>query len=267
LQKNNLQVLPYKGMALSEFAYEDVSDRQFGDIDILIHKKDFPKIKKALAQIDGLPAWELTAKQEKAVLKHYYEYPFLFKEPRILLEAHWDFMEYFFGFDLDPEDIWNRTVEIDLYGQKVSTLSAEDYLIFICAHGSKHFWSRLSWICDVAKVVENTGVEWGVMIRRASKLGSLRMVWLGLYLAREILNTEMPEDIDRRINGDEYAVVLGKEFKESTFANKKEPEEWTEMAKIHLLMRERLVTKIKYSYRLLKTKMIDKFFLPMGRPQ
>jgi hypothetical protein len=267
LQRHDLDFLSYKGMTLAQIAYGDISLRQFGDIDVLIQKEDFPQIKEILLNLGCRPFWKLTPKQERAVLKNYYEYPFIYSQSKTLIEVHWAFVEPFFSFDYDVKKIWKRTRQINICGKDVPTLPPEDYLIVLCSHGSKHFWKRLSWICDVGKLVENTEIDWDTVIKRATKLESLRMVWLGLYLAKEITNIELPDDITNQINADEYAVLLGEDFKKSVFAEEKEPEEWTEMAKIHLLMREKLRTKLKYTYRLFKTKLTDKLFMPMGRPQ
>ena len=197
LQEYNLPVIAYKGMALAEFAYKDTTLRQFGDIDLLIHKKDFSKVKEVLTQMDCKPVWELTEKQEKAVLKYYYEYPFFYGEVNTLVEVHWEFLESFFAFDIEIE----RRLESHLKqssptAERYETLSAEDYVLVLCTHGSKHFWYRLSWICDVAKLIENTDIDWDLVQKGSNKTGSLRMIRLGLYLVKEILKTELPGEYD-----------------------------------------------------------------------
>lgn len=267
LQENKIPVIAYKGIALAALAYNDISLRQFGDIDILIQKKDFYEVKELLLQIGCKPAWELNPKQEKAVLKYYYEYPFQYRENNTFIEVHWKFVEPFFPFELDYEAIWKRTRTIKLYGKNISTLSPEDYLIILCMHGSKHFWNRLSWICDIAKIIENTEVNWEIVIQRAIDVGTLRMVWLGLKCAREILNINLPERISEQIEAEQSIKPLNKRIINIIFGNEKEPSDWVEIARLHLQMRERKRDRIKYSKRLLMTKFIDSFFLPMGRPQ
>lgn len=267
LHNNQVPVIAYKGMVLAEFAYRDITLRQFGDIDLFIRKRDFFKAKDALIQIECKPAWTLTEPQENAVLKYYYEYPFYFGETKTLIELHWEFVESFFNFDFEFEEIWNRTASVELYGRSFQTLSAEDYLIILSAHGSKHFWKRLSWICDIARLIENQAIDWEAVRRRASRYGSLRMVWIGAYLVNKILGTALPDQIREKMLADTTAVRLGKLLIENLFEEEKEPSEWTEMARIHLLMREKIRTKLQYSQRLFTTKLVDKLFLPMGRPR
>ncbi len=266
LQKYELPVIAYKGMALAEFAYQDTTLRQFGDIDLFIRKNDFIEVKKRLLEIGCIEAWKLSKSQKKAVLKYYYEYPFFYGENKTLIEIHWEFVEPFFTFDYEIEEVWERIENVNLYGKDISTLSAEDYLIVLCSHGSKHFWKRLSWICDVARLIENKEIDWQIVIDRASKYSSLRMVWIGAYLANAIFRTELPEHIKIKMFEDKTSKLLSKMFIKNLFEEEKEPSEWKEMAKIHLLMRENLRTKLKYSYRLITTKTIDSLFMPMGRP-
>jgi hypothetical protein len=267
LQEHNLPVITYKGMALAEFAYKDTTLRQFGDIDLLIHKKDFPKVKEVFMQMGCKPVWELTEKQEKAVLKYYYEYPFFYGEVNTLVEVHWEFLESFFAFDIEMKDVWNRSQIVNHYGREIETLSAEDYLVFLCTHGSKHFWYRLSWICDVAKLIENTDIDWDLAQKIANKTGTLRMMRLGLYLAKELLKTELPKEIGEQVFNDSEALYLGKKIKDYLLGSEIEPTDWIEVAKLHLKMREKMSTKIKFSQRLFTTKLIDKLFMPMGRPR
>ncbi len=267
LQENNLDILSYKGMTLAQLAYKDISLRQFGDIDILIRKEDFPKVKKALLEIGCRSAWDATDKQEKAALKYYYEYPFTYGENNTLVEVHWKFIEPFFAFDYATEDIWERVQNVQICGRDVPTLASEDYLIVLSSHGSKHFFERFSWVCDIARLVENTEIDWDLMIERAKKVGALRMVWLGLWMARETLATKMPEEIYKQVSAEPEIQEIGKTFIENMFAESTEKQEWQEVAKIHMRMREKKKHKIIYYKRLLSTKVIDSLFMPMGRPQ
>lgn len=267
LQNNNFSVLSYKGMTLAKLAYKDVTLRQFTDIDLLVKKQEFKKIKELMLSNGCAPVWNMTEKQEKAVLKYDYEFPFYCGKNKTLVEVHWDFIEHFFAFDYDTQKIWKRTETVELYGKNIRTLSPVDYLIVLSSHGSKHFWKRLSWICDIDRLVENTEIDWDLAIKRASETESLRMVLLGLYLSEKLLKTDLPSNIKKKISADENVEFLGELFSESLFQIEKEPFDWKEMARKHLKMREKYKTKIKYAQRLLTVKLVDKLFMPMGRPR
>jgi hypothetical protein len=263
-KERNIEFLSYKGVTLAQLAYGDSSVRQFGDLDILVHKKDFPRIKTLILDNGGKASWRLSAKQEKAVLKHYYEFPFSFGTPPILLEVHWAFMESFFAFDYEIEEVFRRQQTIVVQGNEVQTLSNEDLLIFLCVHASKHFWKRLSWICDVAKLIEAQPIDWGLVTNLSEKFGCRRMLDLGLMLAKELLRVDLPADL--RLQTDSGLEWLAHQFQDQLFLGDEFSTE-RRRAAIHLKMRERWRDKVNYSRRLLTTKLVDSLFMPMSRPR
>ncbi len=265
-ETNNVEYLAYKGATLARLAYGDTALRRFGDLDVLIRKRDFPKVKKILLENGARPAWDLSAEQEKAVLKRYYEMPFLFGEEKIPLEVHWAFMELFFNFNPPVEQIFERRQFVSLHEKLIPTLANEDLLIFLCVHGSKHFWTRLSWICDVAMLVRNQPIDWQIVIERAAQIGCLRMLKLGVLLACDIFRVETPKIFAQKSEKfDAKTNFLVQKFKERTFENA--PLTESEQTIFHLRMRERMRDKFNYSRRRLTTKLVDSLFMPMGRPQ
>lgn len=264
-EEHNIEFLSYKGATLAQLAYNDSSLRQFGDLDILIHKKDFPKVKKFLLENGGKCAWNLSDKQEKAVLKHYYEFPFKFGKNPVLVEIHWAFMESFFGFDYKIEEVFRRSQMVSIHGRSLQTLSNEDLLIVLCVHGSKHFWKRLSWICDVGKLVQTQPIEWNNVIKLAKKSGCSRMLKLGLLLAKDLLEIDLPDEIQAQIENDKKIESLADMLKNQLFDDRFSAE--PVRTDIHLKMRERWRDKFTYSHRLFTTKLFDSLFMPMGRPR
>lgn len=260
--ENNIEYIAYKGIILAEIAYKNSSLRQFGDIDLLIHKRDFHKVKNIILENDGKYAWNLKENEERAILKYYYEFPFLFGDSASLIEIHWEFMEKFFAFDYSVEDVFKRSQIIENQGEKLPTLSNEDLLIVLCVHGSKHFWRQLNWVCDIGNLLLNQPINWEITIRRATESGSLLMLKLGIYLAHEFTNVEIPDNF----TFEKEVKEIAQKIKNQLFINKNLSTE-LDRYKLHLQMRERFRDKFAYSYGLLKTKVIDSLFLPMGRPQ
>ena len=260
-ENNNVEYLSYKGATLAQLAYGDSSLRQFGDLDFLIYKKDFPKVKKLIVENGGAPAWELSEKQERAVLKRYYEYPFVFGENAISVEIHWAFMESFFGFDYNIEEVFRRSQTVSIHGRNLRTLSNEDLLIVLCVHGSKHFWKRLNWICDVGKLVQNQKIEWDKVIKLAEQNGCWRMLKLGLFLSKDFLKFDLPVEIENEPEIESLAAELKNQLFDDEFSAEEIRTD------IHLKMRERWRDKFTYSQRLFRTKLVDSLFMPMGRPQ
>lgn len=264
-EENEIEYLSYKGLTLAQLAYGDSSLRQFGDLDFLIQKRDFPKVKKLLLSNGGKPALDLSDKQEKAILKYSYDFPFGFGKQPVLVEIHWAFMESFFGFDYEIEETFSRRQMVNIHGKNIPTLSNEDLLIYLCVHGSKHFWKRLSWTYDIGKLVQNQTIKWEFVIDQANKHGTFRMLKLGLLLAQNYINFELPSELQSQIEADKKIRLIADELNDQLFDDEYSAE--SIRTDIHLKMRERWRDKLTYSHRLLTTKLVDSLFMPMGKPR
>ncbi len=265
IQEKGLAVAAYKGPALACSSYNDLSLRQFTDLDIIVRKEEFDDVESALISTGCVKAHEMSEKERRATLKHSYDIPYFFGDTNTLVEVHWSFIEHFFAFDYEDSGFWGRIETFDLLGKRMPTLAVEDSLIVVCAHGSKHFWKRLSWICDVGHIIENADINWVQFERLAHKSGSLRMVRLGVWLAVHLLGTKIPDGAEVLV-ADQKTFELGKMILNRLEKGLDQPSDWLEMAAAHVAMRERFVSKTSYCLRLLTTKMRDKLFLPMGRP-
>jgi len=263
-KSNDIEFSAYKGATLSHIAFGDATFRQFGDLDVLIRRKDFPAVKNLLLKNDAKIAWNLSEKQEKAVLKHYYELPFLIGANNIPVEIHWSFMERFFAFEPAIETVFERQQIIKIHETEIPTLSNEDLLILLCVHGAKHFWQRLSWICDVGKLIENTAINWTLVESLAAEINCRRMLKLGLRLAEDLLQIELPDNFSAD-KDDKIIESLAAQLKNNLFEENILTER--ERVKIYLQMRENVFGKFVFLKRLFLTKAVDSLFLPMGRPQ
>ena len=88
------------------------------------------------------------------------------------------------------------------------SLSPEDTLLFLCVHGTKHQWSRLAWIADVAELVRSSpDLDWGAVMSEAAALGARKMLQAGLVLAADLLGATVPDRVLRTARED--AAVTG----------------------------------------------------------
>jgi hypothetical protein len=205
LQEHEVPVLAFRGPVLAESVYGSLSLRQFSDLDVLLHKEDILRARDVLSDLGystgGMPA------SEAARLETMYHYTLKGREGAVHLELHWQFAPRYFGASTDS-GLWQRTQWIELEGQRVPALGDEDLLLALCVHGSKHTWSQLSWICDVAELIHaRPGLDWRAMVERSRRLEAERMLALGLHLADSLLGAQLPPqavtlvDSDREIEG------------------------------------------------------------------
>jgi hypothetical protein len=249
-EAHEVRAIPYKGPALATSAYGDVAFRQFVDLDLIVHKRDVLRVKELLVTRGWQPEFELNGAQEAAFLDLYYDYGFR-NEQGVLIEIHWELTEGYFNFPIDVERLWDRLVPVTIAGRRVMTLSPEDSLLIVCVHSSKHLWSRLGWISDVARLIEShCEMNWPAVIDHAARLGSKRMLSLGLFLAAELLGALVPEQVRKTLHSDSTVGALAADVVKRLFEERTNPPGILEGALLHLRMRERLRDRTRYLLRL-----------------
>ena len=221
-QTHDIPAVSYKGPILAASVYGNLALRTFGDLDILIKKRDFYKTKDLLLS-EGYRSWwtRLSEARQAAVLRCWCEFGFverLSKHNKVYLDLHWAFASNYFSFPLDTEDLWERLEKFCLTGTEVANFAPEDLLLILCMHGTKDNWERLIWICDVAELLRaNPEMNWEKIIERADKLGARRILFLGLWLAREVLGATVPEKIALKIEADSAVNSLGAQISKILF--------------------------------------------------
>src|SRR5271167_1612095 len=106
LEALGIKALPYKGPALAETLYGEVTQRQFGDLDVLILPADVLKAKAALLDLGYKLGTKLAPREEHASLetpyvetvyiKTGYEYSFSSAHGSHLLELQWRIVPRFY---------------------------------------------------------------------------------------------------------------------------------------------------------------------------
>ena len=245
---NRISAIPYRGPTLAALVYGDISYRQFVDLDIMVHKQDVLRAKELLISRGYNPEFHLTKTQELAYLQSNCEYNFYSSSKGIQVEIHWDFLPNYFSFPLDLERCWNRLKPLLISGQQVFTFSLEDLLlIFIAHYGYKHRWERLSWIYDVAKLVEGSnGMNCETVLKRANPMGIERTILLGLFLAKDLIGIDLPERVSEKIEANPVIKKLTARVYKKLFYEVGSPAGIFKDQLLYLKMRERFKDKARY---------------------
>jgi hypothetical protein len=255
-----IPAVPYRGPALATSVYGNLALRRFVDLDIMIQRQDAVKAKKLLTSLGYRPRHQLTRAQEASLLGSRSEYVFVRDDGKSKVELHWDLTEIF-SLPLDTECLWGRLVQISLGNEIVPTLSPEDTLLTLCAHGSKHLWKRLGWICDVAELIRvYQDIRWEQVMAQASALGDERMLLLALFLADNLLGADLPDWVLRKVNANPAVETLAREICEQLFGDPDGQAELFEEAHfhpLHLKMKERLRDKIRFCVRAVATQSVE----------
>lgn len=265
-ETHGVSVLPFKGPVLAASAYGNLALREFTDLDILVHERDAPAARKLLASQGYQPLTPMTEPQEAASRAFRYDCQLMSADGRVMVELHWQVSQWYFAFPIDSDRLWDRMGTVSLAGSTVSTLAPEDLLLILCAHATKHGWERLAWVCDVAEVIRAyPEMAWETVWEQAGKLGSRRVLSLGLILARDLAGAALTEEVRQRVQADPTAGTLAAQVRQQLFQEADRPSGilarclflfansaglTPSRIRFHLRAKERLRDRVRYCFRL-----------------
>jgi len=203
-QKESVEVILLKGLALVKTVYKDLGVRKIGDIDLLVKGGDLSQAENIMAGLGYLypenknPEWS----REK---EHHlnYEHP----EKNIPVEIHWHIShkshpgQMYINNDKIITQFWEQALTAKIGDREVKMLCPEDLLMHLCHHFMKHrfltksgfngcFTSRgaLMQLYDMVRVLECNGddIEWGKFQRDAKEFGLDGLTYSTLALIKEV---------------------------------------------------------------------------------
>jgi len=206
---HGIDAIPYKGPALAAKAYGRIALRHFGDLDILVRRRDVPRVIELLVAEDYVQHPPLNGVQQALMLRTQCNLPFTRDAHRLVVEIHWRVSARLFSSPLDEESVWENLHTETFEGTEINALAPEDLLLSLCVHGAKHLWERLSWITDIAQLLEvHPDLNWTRLLESARRTGTERMLLLGLRIARDLLGARLPAQIERQAEADAEIVPL-----------------------------------------------------------
>jgi hypothetical protein len=259
--------IPFKGPALAASAYGDLSLRQFADLDILVKKTDVFRAKELLAFRSYHSLSHSTTEGEAINLESHYVSTLLNDDKRVLVELHWAIAPKYFSCPLEMDRLWDDLEPLSLAGAVIDALPPDKLLLLLCVHGSKHHWERLVWICDIAEMIRShQNINWERLIDEACKLRVRRMLFLGLFLASEMLEARIPKEVLQRIHSEPVIKALAAQVCERIFPKKGDLNSLSEnpvskeglfisLIFFHLKAREHLLDRTLYSIHVARLAM------------
>jgi len=208
-----------KGPAIAIAAYGDCSRRTFADVDLLLHRSDLMAARDLLVTRGFAP--DFSSEMVGALVNG--QHALEFSDSRSRVELHWSLLSRHLSFDLDPEELWDRAVEIECAGTRLMALAPHHLFLYLCAHGAKHEWMLFRWLCDVAQLARGlTPSEAQQVVRLAERTHSKRLLALGLRLARETFGEEespFPEEAYLRADDTEALIAVARSRVGFTFGD------------------------------------------------
>jgi hypothetical protein len=207
-----ISAVPYKGPVLAVQAYEDVTLREFEDLDIVLRQNDMPRANEIVTSLGYRPKfpWVLSPNTASGLVPG--EYHYREHSRRMVLELHTERTLRHFPVQPDLDDLARRLVPVVLSGHEIRTFAPEDALVMLCIHGSKDFWEKILWIADIAELIRVCPeLDWNAVSIRADTWNARRILHLGLALASGMLDAPLPDEIGLRVQADRAAAALASE--------------------------------------------------------
>ncbi len=218
LENHQLCAIPLLNPDLSESTYQQLRLRPYLDLKILLPKKEV------------LNGWELL--QGSGYQMHTSNYPsqsvrwidvqsevrLWCREQNTYFNLCWDGNRHYNAFPFDLTEMATRLQTIRVMGKKVQILSTEDLFLVFCERSTRQAWQTLGSIADIAWLLaDSRELNWDVMMERAKKYGNQRMLFLGLFLAQEIMRVKLPDNVSKRMAGEREVSYLAEEVCQRLF--------------------------------------------------
>ena len=212
-RSQGIHAIPYKGPVLAVQAYDDVTLREFEDLDVVLRQSDLPKAHEVMLGLGYRPKYDWILSPDAARSTVPGEYNYRDEERRVMVELHTELTLRHFPKPPDLDELSQRLVAVKLNEREIQTFSVEDGLAILCIHGAKDFWERFSWIADISELVTRyPNLNWDITVQRAKALNAERMLHVGLALAAGLLDTPVSSEIRRRVQADQVATGVALEI-------------------------------------------------------
>ena len=218
LQSENIPVILLKGAHLAKIVYGNIALRPMGDIDILVRKPDLLKAEKALLAL----GYSSSRKDdiETACAKHQHLPPLL-KQDSPPVELHWTLESPKLPFTIDVAALWRRAHTVLIGDIEALVLSHEDLVLHLCLHASYHhlYQNGLRAFCDIRETIRccQDEIDWDLVGLRMREWGAGNSIYLTLYLAKSLLDADVPDDFLETYRPDSFTTKRATEIKEIIF--------------------------------------------------
>lgn len=268
-QRQQIPAIPLKGPVLATAVYGNLALRPFGDLDLMVHRRDISRAAELLLsegyrrvsrrlgedgcgknvcverpEDDSSPSER--DPQEVAYLGPHY-YTFVRDDGRVRVDLQWRITRSSFSFSLDAERLWERLEPIPLAGSTVLTFPPQDLCLILCVHGAKHMWEELRWVCDASELIHaQKGVDWAQALEQARKQGQGRTVALGLCLANDLLGAPLSDEVLQKVQADSVVRSAATQVCERLFTEVPEQLEETHRLAFYLKIKDRWQDRMRY---------------------
>lgn len=200
LNNADIPTIPLKGIVLANSIYESIGLREMSDFDLLVPQE---KLAEAFEIITGMGYKPVQSFYLDSLIQTGKHLPCCIKKGHVNIEIHWNITYPNMSYSIDPRELWDHAVPVQILDYETLMLSPEDLLLHICLHTSyqHQFDFGLRPFCDIAEVIHHFGstLDWQVVTERAKQRNWARGVYLALVVAKEFAGADVPKNVMERL--------------------------------------------------------------------
>jgi hypothetical protein len=206
LNAARIPTIVLKGVQLVGQVYPNVALRSMADVDLLVAPADLQQACQVVEALgyewqpdeDGFS--QLFAERYIGEVALFRDGPF---PERVEIHSQLVTLSWFRRTTrLDLAELWNRAQPIRVDGQASLQLSPEDTLLYLCVHLTVgHNARHLQGLVDIACWIAHHGdrLGWDALVERARRYRLRTATYLGLYLARSLVQADVPDRVLRQL--------------------------------------------------------------------
>lgn len=210
-QERGISVVALKGPILGQLYYDDYTQRECNDLDILVKPSDVQTAYQILIDIgynlsDVL--WN-SPKQKALYRKTFHHYNLYNSSNHIQIELHWRLNTLGSDSTKKIESVWENLTIQQIGGLSIQILSNYDTFIYLCIHGGTHQWKRLFWVQDIVRIIQKEGNDFLInTYHKITEKSVRRYVLEGCHLAHMLFGANLPQVLLNAIDEDESIAKL-----------------------------------------------------------
>jgi len=195
--QQNIDIIPLKGIYLSDTLYADAGKRLMSDIDLLV-KPEQAQAMLALLRSMGFSSPEEDSEFDAASLEVIH-YPPMVKEG-VAVEVHIKLHSDITSYAMSPLTIWEHAQKATVHGSEVQVMDWYDTLIFCCLHLYRHFndgFIKFTSYSDIVNLIEKRpeNFSWGVFKYRCTEYKCTTEVFKHILLAYRFMDVQLPQHL------------------------------------------------------------------------
>jgi hypothetical protein len=234
--------LPYKGPVLSLQLYGDLALRQSVDLDLVVPFDAYDVARAALLRRGLPPRWGHSARQEQTLFAWLGHAPFGRGDE--FVELHWRFADRRFPFALRAQDALRRAPQVRVAGRMLPLMAADDLLVVLAMHASRHLFERLEWVAGVTRLLVAAPIDAAGLMAHAESLRARRMLAVSVHVAARLLDFPLDDAWRRVLSRDPDAARLAERMVRELQAHALRGVPWVEGAALQRRYAELVDTRM-----------------------